>query len=180
MNVLAYCDERYLKITRQVAGERATVISSPPLFAGNIEPTRLSGHDLLYIDLHGQPGSVYLYSGPKQSWGALHVDAVRAANLRGTVVFATTCYLPQTPFLQAFLDAGALAVIGGQGRNWSTSKWLSGATLLAQLFAQQMANGLKPLDALHNAKTLLSRRMVKRLLYRNATADAMNFRIWRM
>lgn len=176
LKILAYCDQRYEQATRRVVGEGAMIVTSPPAFAGDVE---LEGYDLIYLDLHGQPGSVYLYSGPETDRAALSVWAVRAANLDGAIIFATTCYLPQTPFVRAFLDAGASAVIGGDGENWGTSERLSGAQVLALLTLRALVAGRELDDALKKAKRKLHFSLLRRLWDRKATADALQFQIWR-
>lgn len=179
VNILAYCDKRYQVATRRVVGDDAEVLTSPPVYAIDFQPDWLAGRDLIYLDLHGQPGSVYLYSGLDQDRAALHVIQVRTAKLGGAVVFATTCHLPETPFLQAFLEAGAGAVIGGGERNYGARRRLSGAQVLARglLIALRAGQGID--DAFKLAKLVVRMDPLRWLADRKATVDALQFEIWR-
>lgn len=177
MHIFAYVDQRYQNATRKVVGEGATLLTSPPIYAADFNPEWLEGYDLIYLDLHGQPGSVYLYSGEEGRMAALSLKVVRAARLGGAVVFATTCHLPNTHFLDAFLDAGASAVIAGMGLNWGKQTRASGAQLLAMLTIRAMKAG-KAFDvALADAKARL-RFSLQRLLDRDATEDALAFQAY--
>jgi hypothetical protein len=179
MHILALTDERYLEATRQVVGKRATVLTCPPTFASDLTPADLEGYSLIYVDLHGQPESVYLRAGEGQDLPALNAQTVRQADLAGTVVFATTCYLPQTPFLPAFLQAGAVAVVGGDGENWGKRKKPVGAqSLAAKMLARMRAGGVGLPEALEQAKREM-RWSLENLLDRKATQDALRFEIYR-
>ena len=177
MRVFAYVDQRYQYATRAVVGNEATLLTSPPVFAADFNSIWLNGQDFIYIDLHGQPYGVYLYSGPGQLSGALGLATVRHARLSGAVVFATTCYLPRSHFLEAFLTAGARAVIAGAGVNWGTRGRLSGAQLLARSVLRQIESGLPVEAALAEAKRRL-RLSPRRLWEREATEDALAFRLF--
>ena len=180
MRVLAVCDQRYAVATREVVGRGAGMITSPPVFAGDWLPGWLgAGWDFIYVDLHGQPGSVYLYSGPNQAQAALSVRMVRGADLRGAVVFAATCYLPSTPFLDAFLGSGALAVVAGRGENWGTRRRLSGAQILAKYLLEGLRAEMELGTAFRWAKQRLRRKVTAWLTSPKATADALRFEIWR-
>ena len=163
-----------------MVGATAVVLTSPPLFAADVTPAMLEGYDVIYVDLHGQPQSVYLYSGadgPGEQWAALSAKTVCKADLTGTVVIATTCYLPQTHFVEAFLDAGAKTVIGGDGQNWGTRRRLSGAQLLARRIIAELREGDTPMKALKTAKRKL-RKSPWRLLDWAGTRDALEFQIY--
>lgn len=176
MRILAYCDATWERATRKAVGKKAMVLTSPPIYAADFNPAWLEGLDLLYLDLHGIPGSVYLWSGPKgHRSAALSLKTIMAADLRGTVVFLTTCYLPETHFLRAFLDAGAKAVIGGAGENWGTSRGLSGAQRLAKWLIRFLRRGKSPEEALRLAKRAL--RWLP-TLHLKARRDALEFQIW--
>jgi hypothetical protein len=169
-------DRRYAKATRKVAGWDADIVACPPFMAADIEPFWLEGYSFLYLDLHGLKGSVRLWSGP-QLWAALDIQTVRAANLAGTTVFATSCFLPETRFIEAFLASGATCVVSGEGENYGTRAGTSGAQKLAKLFIEQLRGGLKPETALASAKARLSHSL-SRLLYPGATKDALQFHLW--
>lgn len=173
MNIFAYVDRRYQFSTRKVVGEEATVLTSPPIYAYDFNSEWLEGHDLIYLDLHGRSRSVYLYSGDEWD-GALDVRHVLDAKLGGAIVFATTCHLPDTKFIGAFLDAGASAVIAGAGVNWGARTRISGAQLLAALTIRALRAGRMVDIALVEAKRKL-RFSFHRLRDWEATEDALQF-----
>lgn len=177
MRIFAYVDQRYQHATRKVVGEEATVLTSPPIYAFDFNPEWLEGYDLIYLDLHGRPNSIYLYSGEEGLSGALDVKHVFNARLGGAVVFATTCHLPDTKFLSAFLDAGASAVIAGAGLNWGNRTRISGAQLLAALTIRALRAGKTADDALIEAKRRL-RFSIHRLRDWGATIDALLFNVY--
>lgn len=182
MNVFAYCDKRYVEATYQTVGWTADVITSPPVFVSSFQPEWLEEADFIYIDLHGQIGSVYLYSGPQQQWAALSLEAVRQAKLQnGPTVFFTTCYLPQTQFVTAFLEAGAKVVIGGDGENFGGKRRISGAQVLAQCYIQAM---IETPDApaetlLERAKSRFGKQVLQVFLNPTDTKDALEFKLWK-
>ena len=181
LRVFAYCDRRYLKVTRKVVGDAAHIVASPPTLAPDVEPDWFAGQDLIYVDLHGRPGSIFLWSGRDQEYPALDANTLKRAGLGGAVVFATTCYLPRTPFVEAFLAAGASAVIGGHGPNWGNLRILGGAQLLAAGVLKQMRAGAAAGDALVAAKNALRhnwRRFLPLRRTREAIADALDFEIF--
>lgn len=182
MRVLAYCDERYLLATRAVVDRGAKtlmLITSPPTYAREFDPGWLAEWDVIYLDLHGQPDSVYLYSGAHQETAALKVDTVRQAQLGGAVVIATTCYLPETPFIAAFLAAGASAVIGGEGTNFGGRTRLAGAQVLARLVLKRLEQGDPAEKALGYAQKVMARNLRLRFLEREATEDALAFKLFK-
>jgi len=182
VRILAYCDWRYLAATRRVVGEgkETMIVSSPPLFASHILPEFLEGYDLLYLDLHGLPQSGFLYTQTYNKAGdfALNFQTVRRADLDGTVVVATTCYLPETPFVNAFLHAGAAAVIGGSGANYGSRRRLSGAQALAKHVIRNLQRDVAPAAALGRAKKRLRRDKRRMILERTATKDALAFKLF--
>lgn len=178
MRILAYTDQRYAVATRQVVGVGATILTSPPLYAADVSASMLQGYDLIYIDLHGDPGSVYLYSGKPALQAALKLDTVLGSNLTGCVVLATTCYLPQTKFIEAFLNAGARAVIAGDGENYGDRTRLSGAQVLAHKFIECYTGNAG--TALEWAKQSMQSSLWARFFQRKATADALQFRLFQI
>ncbi len=176
MRILAYTDARYLRATRRVVGPEAEVITSPPVFSYNFDADCLAHRDLIYLDLHGQPDSIYLYSGPGERQAALSINWLRTVKLEGAIVFSTTCYLPQTQFVRAFLEAGAGMVIAGDGQNFGTRKRLSGTQVLAQRFIRFLGEGEKPPAALVLAKEAMQRDRLLNFFDRQATRDALQFR----
>jgi hypothetical protein len=178
MHILALTDAAYQHATRRVVGPAAQMWICPPLGAADMSADMLTDYDFVYLDLHGQADSIYLYCGARQRQAALAVWTVRQARLAGAVVFATTCYLPQTPFLQAFLEAGAQAVIAGDGQNFGTRTRLSGAQVLARLFLDHFKCSCDPAQALEHAKQTLRTDWRYWLFDWKASADALAFRLF--
>lgn len=180
MRILAVCDERYEVATRRVVGEGATIVTSPPVFAAEFKPSWLADRDFIYIDLNGQSGSAYLYSGPELQSAALSAQAVRAARVDGAIVFATVCHFPETPFLGAFLEAGAKAVIAGEGWNYGGSaQRLVGAQHLARYLLQGLEIGWDVRRAFASARHRLARSLSAWVLDPVETRDTLAFRLWR-
>ena len=178
MRILALTTSAYLRAAMAVVGDGAEFLVAPPLGAAEIKAPLLEGYDVIYIDLHGVPSNRYLWADPEQMWPALSVDAIRGADLQGTVVVATTCYLDETPFPQAFAQAGAL-VVGGSGPNTGSQAGhgtLMGAQLLAREIVQGLRAGLDLDAALDGARRVLAR-SVWRLINRRAVDDALAFRV---
>ena len=180
MRIFAYCDRRYEKPSRKLFDRYADgglMRTSPPVTVATFDPTWLESQEVIYLDLHGLPGARYLYADGEY---ALDVDTVRGANLGGAVVFATSCYMSETPFLRAFLDAGASAVITGEGENYGGRWKLTGAGKLAWEFLKWRDEGFMGIDnALGLAKLELASYRYHRIFHRKATQDALAFRVWR-
>ena len=130
--------------------------------AATIEPTLLQGRDLLYFDLHGDPGKSWWYGLINRGMvseriAALHADQVSGLDLWGTVVFAATCHAgdPGNPMAQAFMDAGAI-VIAGEGKNYGPPGGrLYGAPLLGLWLRRGLELGWSVAAALRLAKTMV-------------------------
>lgn len=175
MYVLAITDARYREATRRVVGRYlATLLTAPPVTAQMIRPAMLEGYDAIYIDLHGRPGSGLLYAKTdKFLEPVLSIETVRAAYLRGVVVIATSCYLPDTPFLSVLRERGA-AVIAGPGLNYGGRENPAGAQLLARAILSNLAKGADPNAALTRAKAgLWWRRFID-----PAVRDALEYQLW--
>jgi hypothetical protein len=174
--ILALTDRRYLRQTIDVVGDDAHIWAFPPMTAGRLEPADLEGYDLVYIDLHGEPSGGYLYT--FDNTPALSFQTVRQATLESVLVIATTCYLPQSPFLSAFQDAGA-AVIAGDGPNYGEDDRgaARGAQLLAQSVIRRVIAGESPKAAFVQARQIL-RYSWRRWLDPRATADTLKFKFY--
>lgn len=133
----------------------------PPVRASNLDPQWLTGGaagpwDLIYLDLHGQPGDAAWYG--DDHIVALTEAQVRGVDLGGAVVFAVSCYLADddSPMMDALLDAGARYVIGGTGPNYGGKSVIIGAPLLGLRFRQFYGLFHDPLRALWLAKRSVS------------------------
>jgi hypothetical protein len=165
MKILAYCCASFAESTQKAVG--VAPLLSPPLSAfdgpglDRFPSLALQGHDLLYFKLHGLPGQPYWYG---DDWvTALTSDQIRAADLSRTVVFVANCHLwmpgkssKGQPMLDALLDAGAVAVVGGGGKNWGKKRKVYGADLLGKWFTMCLRLGASPLTAFYVAKARVS------------------------
>lgn len=179
MQLLAYSDQRYKRITKKLWDSVASgglLITSPPEEEPNIPTLWLTGYDAIYIDLHADVGIDVLYGDDTR---ALSLATVRGSWVDGAVVFLTSCYLPETDFIDAFLDAGAKAVIGGSGENWGGRIWAQGAQLLGRYFLELYAKKLPVEFCLKCAKHRLRWNLWQRVRYAKASLDALDFQIWR-
>ena len=184
MQLLAYGMRTHERVTKRIWESVATgglLIASPPCAEPSIPPTWLEGHNAIYIDLHGEPSDVFLMgdtaTGPMTR--ALSLHTVRRAELGGAVVFLTSCYLPQTGFIDAFLQAGASAVIGGSGQNWGGRLWPQGAQRLGLYFLELYAKDVPTEYCLKCAKHRLRWDVAQRIMHTKATMDALEFKLWR-
>ena len=151
MKIFAYFAKSFEKVTWKSAGVKP--LTSPPLRAETFDATQLEGAQLLYFDLHGQPGAPF-WMGDDEII-ALRAEQIARLDLRGAVVFALSCYLADagSPMMDAFLDAGARYVIGGDGENYASSSSADyGAALLGYWFRRLVDIGADPLRALAIAK----------------------------
>lgn len=128
---------------------------SPPVDCCSLDLRMLEEQDLLYFDLHGEPGASWWRG--DDGLIALTDAQIRSVDLRGAIVFAVNCYLADeaSPMLEALLDAGARFVVGGQGRNWAGKRTLMGAGLLGLRFRRMLERDWEPMVALAVAKRWL-------------------------
>lgn len=132
-------------------------LTCPPVCAAGFNPCWLAGDgerpwDLIYLDLHGQPGDTAWYG--DEQIVALTEAQVRETDLGGAIVFAVNCYLADddSPMMDALLDAGARYVIGGAGPNYGGKRAAIGAPLLGLRFRQFYNLFHDPMEALWLAK----------------------------
>ncbi len=165
MRVLAYCAAQFQESTRRAAGVKP--LTCPPFSGVDLAMLLLDSNrpvDLLYLAVHGKPGSWMLYGDEEQP--ALSISSVKMLKvakqppLSHVVVFASTCYFPQTPFLRAFLAGGAV-VIAGDGQNFTPPHELAGASLLGLWVRRGLEWGLSPEWALQLAKVRVRSHLVQ-------------------
>jgi len=170
VDVFAYCAASFARSVGKAAGVQPLL--SPPMRAEYFGHELLENHDFIYLKLHGRAGQPYWYGDGYIE--ALSADTVRSARLDGAVVFAASCHLPESPMLEALLDAGASAVIGGRGRNFAATDAVWGADLLGMYVRWFMKLGMRVDRALKWAKWRLRLGVQDR-----ATKDALEFQLFR-
>lgn len=150
MQIFAYCCKSFASSVKKAAG--VVPITCPPVTATSLNMLQLENRRLLYFDLHGEPGEDCWLG--DDGFVALTASQLRSLDLRGTIVFAVTCYLADegSPMLDALLDAGAEYVIGGDGKNWAGAKTIFGASLLGLWFRRLLFLNVSSLRALAIAK----------------------------
>jgi hypothetical protein len=176
MRTFAYCSTEYVDATRRAAGVEP--FCCPPFTAETLELSLLEGNDLIFINLHSLPGTAALLGKRDGPPVALRASQLNGLNLSGVVVFSEACYMgdEQHPMRQAFLDAGASAVVAGPGKNWgATGVELRGADLLGLWFRRALARGLKPRSALRLAR---GRVMFAAWRGSQSARDALGFRLF--
>ena len=123
-----------------LAGMPTRPLTCPPLDAATFPYARLAEADLVYIALHGSPGARMLYGDANNpALDARRIETVK----RGAVVILEGCYGLETFFPQAFLMAGASAVLASRDATWDR-RWRLGPAGRA---------GLAMLRALRAGKT---------------------------
>ena len=176
MRVFAYCAANYVDATRRAAGVEP--LACPPVTAENIDPKLFEDNDFIYINLHSVPQVGVLtgtVDGPPVALRAQQMDNV---HLGGAIVFAEACFLGDEmhPMRQAFLDAGASAVIAGPGKNYGGKTMaLKGADVLGFWIRRGLEAGIGL-----NLAFWLARAAVRHKAHKSASAkDALGFRIFR-
>lgn len=179
MRIFAYCCHSFRHSVRRAAGVEP--ITSPPFSIFDLDPTELEDHDLLYFKLHGLPGQPYWYG---DNWmTAVSAEQISELNLLNTTVFVANCHLYQpavddvgirySHMLQALLNAGARAVVGGPGINFAARRRVFGADLLGMVFRQVLKANRSAEEALALAKTRLRQGRQDRV-----TRDTLEFRLF--
>ena len=188
MKILAYCGQSFKDAAGQITGVEP--LTCPPYSANDFDPRWLAGYDLLFFDFHGLPELDYWFEDdPITSLPgrlvALTADQLRQASLKNSVVIALTCFLADqnSPMLDALLEAGAAYVIGGDGKNWASTKRATGAGLLAKRFIERLEAGQDVAKALAGAKRAVRMQMIKdvarlRLKQVKAARDTLAFRAY--
>lgn len=151
---------------------------------GGAVSDRRSRPRLLYLKFHGLPDQPYLYG---DEWAtAISATQIRGADLAGVVVYAPTCWLPQTPVLTALLEAGAEAVIAGYGSNFAYSRGrhaLGGADLLGWFLRRFFSSEESGIEGVATALGMAKRAVEAMSRPRSAAevemlADTLAFRVF--
>lgn len=147
MRTVSVAARRWYISTWTASGARP--IAAPPLTADTFKPAMISGADLLYVCLHGLPGQPYWYGADWTT--AITADQIRAADLRGAVVYLAGCF-GAGPMTDALLDAGAAAVVGDEDSTWAGYVLPTGSNALGARFVRSLRGGLPVGPALDAAK----------------------------
>lgn len=155
----------------------AKLLTSPPLDHHQLTKPMLSGHEVLYINLHGASGMPHFYGQPENSWGAatslpiaITPDHMNGATVAGTILLSEACYgaellgrtVDNSIPLRA-LSNGALAFVGATVNAYGSAQTpLLGADLLFERLTHHMAHGLPVGLALHFARLEFAQTMYER------------------
>lgn len=142
MNVLALAAREFQIGTALAAG--VWPVAFPLRRAGAFDARILEGRDLIYVCLHGLRNQPYLYGDSYET--AISADQIRSVDLGGAVVYMAGCF-GDGPVADAFLEAGASAIVGDSDTTWAGT-WLPlGSNRLGRLFVRRMKAG----DSAHDA-----------------------------
>lgn len=155
----------------------AKLFTSPPLDQQQLTKRMLSGHEVLYINLHGASGMPHFYGQAENSWGAatalpiaITPDHMSVSTIGGTILLSEACYgaelIGRTTANSIPLRAlsnGALAFVGSTVNAYGSAQTpLLGADLLFERLTHHMAHGLPVGLALHFARLEFAQTMYDR------------------
>jgi len=136
MNVVAVSARSFAVGTWLATGVRP--VACPPVTEDSFPVARLRA-EVAYICLHGGDGDPYLRGDdgvPVLSAGAL----TAAVGLPGTLVYMAGCWgAPQ--WSDAFLAAGARAVVADRNVAWAGKFWPSGSHALGRAWLRELRRG---------------------------------------
>jgi hypothetical protein len=165
MKSAAFCDVRYCGSAAKVVGGDVVIALPPPM---SDDELRLlwSTSDFIYIDLHGRPDfpQCLFADGEK----VLMVEQFEGLP-GGRVVFATTCHMPGTRFVDALAEN---YLVLGSGPNYGSRERVTGAPLLAMWMRKFLLLGMEPENALK-----LSKLRLVLSSWRKGDRDALTFSI---
>jgi hypothetical protein len=170
MRTFALCSPEQRDVVRRAAGVEPHL--SPPVSLDLVTPSLFEGYDFLYIKLIGVQGQPYWWN--EDGYRVVSADVLKETDLSGATVYAAACYLPQTPMLDALLEAGAEYVIGGAGLNYYWPGRLSGVDLLGLYVRWMVERGINPQTALAFGKARLWLKRPDKV-----TRDTKRFRAWK-
>lgn len=171
--VKAICAREFRESVKRAAGVMPAV--SPPLTIETFRPDMISPCNLLYIKLHGLPGQKFLYG--TNLITAVSAEQIRQCNLKETIVFAATCFFPESGLMPAFFDAGVTAIIAGRGENYADRTVVAGADLLGIYVRKLTRIRATPETALKIAIRVLDNKLALRKS--GKAADALSFEVFR-
>lgn len=155
----------------------AMLLTSPPLDHQQLTKRMLSGHEVLYINLHGASGMPHFYGQAENSWGAatalpiaITPDHMSVSTVGGTILLSEACYgaelvgrTTENSIPLRALSNGALAFVGSTVNAYGSAQTpLLGADLLFERLTHHMAHGLPVGLALHFARLEFAQTMYDR------------------
>ena len=160
MNVYAICSERWRRATEAAAG--VTAVTSP-------DWNEAVKADVIYINLIGKPKSHGLFD--ENGVEVIKPDDIKGLDLKGKIVYVEAGHVIKTSIKtrkgerqrvktprmlgKAFLDAGAIALIGSASHHYGHSCgawWDSGRDRMFHFFLLALPHALDIQDALYRAK----------------------------
>ena len=141
MELAAYCARSWWISTWRTTGKRP--ITCPELTAETLDIDNLIA-PIVYLRLHGMPDQPFLYGDSWQT--ALAAHQVKGADFSGSLVFLEGCY--GDTMGQAFLAAGARAVVGSTGTTYGRRWRLGPSSIVGRAWLKMVRRGFKAGDAL--------------------------------
>lgn len=144
MSLAVYCARSWRISTFLTTGK--IPMTAPPLTAETIDLQNLKA-DIVYIRLHGLEGQPHLYGGP--NWiTALSAEQVENAPgiFSGSIVYLEGCH--GTTMANAFLNAGARAVVGDRNTSWGKRFGLGPSSKIGKHWLKQIKQGATVCGAL--------------------------------
>jgi len=139
-----YCARSWIISTLLATG--TIPITSPPLTAETINLKDLKA-DIIYIRLHGLEGQPYLYGSPRWETSISGKQVESAPEIfSGSIVYLEGCY--GTTMADAFLNAGARAVVGDKDVSWGRKYRLGPSSKIGKYWLKQIKQGASVRDAL--------------------------------
>jgi hypothetical protein len=174
VKVVSYCTLSAAKAVQKATGVRP--LTSPPLVAADVPPDALTA-DVLYFRLHGTESNTDVWFGDDGKGHkpiALRLETVERLKIDNAVVIIANCYGSDSPFVQAFYDAGARAVIAAPGENYAAGRMVMGGDAIAKWMIFWLRRGKSVAGALRRAKLFV--RFAPRVP-RKVRADTLEFEI---
>lgn len=142
--MFVYCARSWRVSTILTTGQ--IPLTCPPVTADTLDIRRLADR-IIYIRLHGVPGQPYLYGDGWQT--ALSAEQVRGLKLPFPMVFLEGCY--GALFAQAFLEAGAVAVVGSDTQTIGKRLAIGESSKIGRAWLKEVRSGRNAAEALAKA-----------------------------
>lgn len=153
MRIVAFCTQNAAQAVAKATG--TTPLTSPPLLAMDVTLEMLAA-DLLYFRLHGTESNTDVWFGDDGAGGlqpiALRLEMVSKLKLDGAVVVVANCYGAASPFVRAFYEAGARAVIAAPGLNYAAGHSVIGGDMIVRRMIRELRRGKTAKVALKRAR----------------------------